>query len=169
MKSKKVQIQVRRARASDVPALVNLWLEFSREHERIVVRKTRSFAAFYSRRDDVAEMADRFFRKDIRSRNWGVYIAEAGGFPAGYALFTIKKTPPVYKIDTIGYIDSLYIRKPFRGAGLSSRFKDIAADWFRKKGLSHMSLNVAPENTHARSIYTDWGFLEHQIEMRMKV
>lgn len=169
MKSNNAQIQVRKARHSDVPALVNLWLEFSREHERMVVRKTKSFAAFYSRRDDVAEMADRFFRRNIRSRNWEVYIAEVGSAPAGYALFTIKKTPPVYKIDKIGYIDSLYIRKPFRGAGLASRFKDIAADWFHKKGLSHVSLNVAPENIHAHSIYTDWGFLEHQIEMRMKL
>jgi GNAT superfamily N-acetyltransferase len=169
MKTKSQSITIRKAMPADVPAFVEMWEEFSREHERMVVQKTKPFREFYVRRDDVSERVERYFRKNIRSRNWGVFIGEADGRPAGYMTVTIQKNPPVYEIDRIGHIDDIYIRKLYRGAGLSSRFKDLAIDWFRRKGLSYMSLRVAPENSHARRIYSNWGFLDFQAEMRMKL
>jgi len=169
MKTKSQSITVRKAALADVPDLVQMWTEFSREHERMVVKKTRPFREFYVRRGDIAERVERYFRKNTRSRNWGFFVAENGGRSVGYMSVTIKKNPPVYEIDRIGYIDDIYIRKQYRGAGLSSRFKDIAIEWFRSEGLKHVSLNVAPENSHARHIYRGWGFLDFQTEMRMKI
>jgi ribosomal protein S18 acetylase RimI-like enzyme len=163
------EVEIRKAQMVDLPALVQMWNEFSREHEQLVARKTKAFASFYKRTEDALDRTERFFRKNIMARNAAVLIAEAGGVAAGYLIVSIKKNPPVYKIDRMGYIDSLFIRKSFRGAGISSRFKEIAVDWFRKKGLAYMSLNVAPQNAHAHSIYRGWGFDEHQIEMRMKI
>lgn len=170
MGRKKLQpIQIRSARLADTEELVAMWNEFAREHRRMVMQKTKPFGTFYTKRGDAAEMVERYFRKNIRSRNSAVYLAETDGTPVGYLLILIRKNPPVFIIDRIGYIDSLYVRKPFRAAGLSSRFKEIAVDWFRGKGLTHMSLNVAPENSHAHAIYKGWGFLDFQIEMRMKI
>ncbi|RJP19178.1 MAG: GNAT family N-acetyltransferase [Candidatus Abyssobacteria bacterium SURF_5] len=169
MKQSTLTTEIRKTRASDVPALVQMWHEFSREHERMVVKKTKAFRSFYARKADVLETVNRFFRKNVRSRNWAVFIAESCGRPAGYLSITIKKNPPVYRIDRIGYIDSIFIRKPYRNSGLSSVFKGAAVEWFRRKGLSHMSINVAPENAHAYSIYKKWGFLDFHTELRAKI
>jgi len=114
-------------------------------------------------------LTEEYFRKCIRARNHLVHIAESADTPAGYLIATIRPNPPIFRVEKVGHIGSLFVRKPYRGAGLSSRFKDIAIEWFKGKGLTHMSLNVASDNTRAHSIYRAWGFLDYQVEMRVKI
>ena len=169
MKAKSQSITVRKATPTDVSAFVEMWQEFVLEHEQIVLRKAKALKSCYVKRNNVLDTIQRYFGKNIRSRSWGMFLAELDGEAAGYLTVTVKKPPPVYNVERIGYIDSIFIRKPFRGTGLSSRFRETAIAWFRDKNLSHMSLNVSPQNSHARSIYQGWGFLEYRLEMRMKI
>ena len=74
-----------------------------------------------------------------------------------------------YKIKKIGYISDLFIIRNYRAKGISSRFKDEAIKWFKKKNIKHISIAVHRENKLAYSIYRKWGFLDYHIELRKKI
>ena len=121
------------------------------------------------RKKDAARIFRKFVQKNIRSKIGIVHIAEINGKPVGYSLAFIKDNVRVYKTEKVGYISDLFIKKESRAKGISSKFKDEAIKWFRKKGINHISIAVHKENRLAYSIYRKWGFLDYHIEMRRKI
>jgi GNAT superfamily N-acetyltransferase len=162
-------MKIRKARLKDVPGIVELWSEFMKEHADIVRRVNPKLRPYTIRRKDAKEEFGSFARKNIRSRNGGVVVAEEDGGLVGYALFFIKKGPSVYTEKVFGYISDLFVKKGFREKRISSLFRDEALKFFRKKGIKHSSLVVSPTNSHARNVYKKWGFHEYHIEMRRRI
>ena len=105
-------------------------------------------------------------RKYIGSKNGVVHLAEMGGKPAGYSLILIKQNPGVPRVSKIGYISDLFVKEEFRGRGISSKLTQEAMEWFRRKGIRYVSLNVLAENRAPQSIYKKWGFFPFVVEMR---
>jgi len=72
-------------------------------------------------------------------------------------------------MDKYGRINTVYIEEKFRSKSISSKLKDEAFKWFKKKYITRVSLNVFPDNEKAISAYKKWGFSTGLIEMRMSV
>lgn len=160
---------IRKARLKDVPEIAELWMEFRKEHNSIVRRGNPRLKPYTIHRKDAKEEFRSFARKNIRSRNGRVVVAEEDGKLVGYALFYIKKSSPVYTNRLFGHISEFFVIKEYRRRKVSSLFRDEAIKFFRKKGLKHMSIDVSPTNSDARKIYKKWGFQEYHIEMRRRI
>ena len=160
---------IRKARLRDVSGITELWWDLIREHQDLIVRRNHVLKPFMQMKKDATRRTEKFFIRNIRSRNGIVHVAEMDGKLVGYAFSNISKNPPVYRIDETGYISDLYVKRGFRGKRISSMFKDEAMKWFRKKGLKMASLRCNFDNKEARRIYEKWGFRNNFMYMTRKV
>ncbi|MBU0898971.1 MAG: GNAT family N-acetyltransferase [Nanoarchaeota archaeon] len=160
--------EIRKARLKDVPEIVKLWEEFGEEHIEITT-KNNAKSEYQEKKTNAKDIWEKWIRKSIRSKNSLVAVAEFERKLIGYVLSNIKKTPPVYKIDTFGYISDLFVKKQYRGSGISSKFKDESFKWFKEKGLKHSMIGVYSDNPHAHFIYKKWGFVDSEISMKKKL
>lgn len=160
---------IRKANLKDVPTIVKLWKEFMKDHDKIVIKENPKLKPHLVKKKDAADIFRKMIQKNIRSKNGVVHIAEVDGKSAAYSLIFIKDNIPVYKLEKIGYMSDMFVRKEFRGLRISSKFKDEAIKWFKKKRINYISLKVYPENKHAHSIYKNWDFFDYQIDMRRKI
>lgn len=160
---------IRDAKIGDIPILLELWKELMREHEKIVIKENPELKAQLILRKDSKEIMRKFFQKNIRSRKAMVFVAEINGKLVGYCMVFIKKNSPVYKLKEFGYISDLFVKESFRGMKISSGFRDKALEWFRKKSVKHMTLDVFVNNKHAHEIYNKWGLFDYTINMRKMI
>lgn len=161
-------MKIREARLRDIPVIMKLWKEFMTYHDDMVKKDPRLKDQLLIRKN-AADNFKGFLKKNIKSKDAMVYIAEVGREPAGYSLIYIKKNIPIYKLDKTGYLSDLFVRKRFRGLGLSSKFNNTAIKWFKKKGIKYLSIHVYSYNDKARFIYKKWGFFDFHVEMRRKI
>ncbi len=162
-------IKVRKAKTSDVPMLVKLWVEFMKDHDGIVIRADPRLKEYKGMKRNAPLIYKKFISKHISSRSASVFIAEVEGDVAGYVLVYVQKEIPIFTLKRYGYISNLYVKPQFRSMKVSSALVSEAMCWFKKKGLRYASLKMYPANRHAHMIYTKWGFFDYHLEMRRKV
>jgi len=159
-------IIIRKANANDVESIIKMWKEFMKIHDAIVMEKNPLLKQHIRLKKDSRESFQKFIKKQIKSTDSLVSIAEIDGKPIGYALSFIKRNIPVFAMDKIGYISDMYIEKEYNGMGIGSKLKNEAVRWFKKKNIKNISLIVFHDNEHARKVYEKWGFFNYSIEMR---
>lgn len=160
---------IREATVKDVPASVRLWEEFVKEHDETMTKNNPKIRPYIVKKKSASRIFEKFARRSIRSKKSVVHVAETNGTPAGYSLIYIKDAIPVFRLEKIGYICDLFVKKEFRNRKISSRLMDEAMRWFKKKGIKQISLAVYKDNEFAHSIYKKWGFIDNQVEMRRKM
>jgi ribosomal protein S18 acetylase RimI-like enzyme len=130
------------------PADGALLLEMVREfyaHERLRFRPGRTDAAL------AAILADERFGR--------VWIARSGGAAAGYLVMTLGFSLEFGGRDA--FVDELWIREPFRGAGLGRLAVATAEEACRELGVHALHLEVDHVNTGAQRLYRALGFEDH--------
>ena len=60
------------------------------------------------------------------------------------------------------WLNQLAVDPTFRGQGLASRLWIQGRRWARSTGASHVGLDTAVPATHQISLYSGWGFQEHE-------
>lgn len=85
-----------------------------------------------------------------------VWIVEADGAPAGYLFLTIGFS--MYYGGKDGFIDELFLKEEFRGAGGGAAIMAFADAQAKELGLAYLHLEVTNTNTRARQIYERRGF-----------
>ncbi|MFH1294941.1 MAG: GNAT family N-acetyltransferase [Candidatus Aenigmatarchaeota archaeon] len=161
-------IEIREATPEDIELIIELWNEFQ-DYQKDLLKKDPTLKSYLEKKKDAKQIFRNYITGRVESPEAKVMIAYADGKPAGYCLYMIEKTIPIFKMEKIGYISDLFVRPSFRGQGISSMFRDKAYEWFRKIGLTHVSIKLYPGNIHAHSIYAKWGFRDYHIEMRRKL
>lgn len=162
-------MMIREATVKDVPAIVMLWEEFMKEHDKTVIKNNPKIRPYLIKKRSASIIFEKFARKSILSKNSAVHVAEVNGTPVGYSLIRVKGTIPVFRLEKIGYICDLFVEKEFRNRKISSGLMNEAMRWFKKMGIKHVSLAVYKDNEFAHSIYKKWDFIDNQIEMRRKI
>ncbi len=161
-------MELRQATLEDVEIIVKMWVEFMEYHKNIIEKEPRLAASLEKIPDATRPFAE-WTKKNILGENSKINIAEVNGEPAGYSLISIDDNVPIFKINKIGHIRDLFVRKQFRGRGISSKFRDLAYEWFKENGITQVKLNVYPQNDHAHNIYKKWGFFGFHLEMRTEL
>ena len=162
-------IKVRRAKIEDADKIVEMWKEFMKKHDNLVANSNKELKTHIMKKSDGYIAFSSYVKKNLRSRNAFIQVAEKDGEMVGYDICLINNNIPVFKIEKIGLFSDLYIRKKYRRKGISSKFKDNAISWFKEKGIRHLSIGVNAENKYAHSIYKKWGFIDYQMDMRKKI
>lgn len=161
-------VSIKKATPKDSKDIVTLFIEFMKEHEKLVINNNPYFRLHVAKTKNYVQDFRKFILKNIKSKNSIVMYAEENGKPAGYCLAYIKKNIPIYKINKLGYLSDIFVRKNFRKLGISSKMKDESFKWFVKKGVKYVSIIVYKGNK-ARVVYKHWGFKDYLIEMRMNI
>ncbi len=164
---------VRNARLEDVFSIVELWKEFMTEHDELVFKENPQIVPYLRKylrkKENAASLFKAFILENIRSDDALVLMVEVEGEPVGFSLALIQNTIPIFVVEKIGAISDLFIKKQFRGRGLSSQLKNETVKWLKKKDITHATITVYADNKHAREIYKEWGFMDFQVVMRRAI
>lgn len=88
-----------------------------------------------------------------------VILAFSGVEPAGYVAVTFGYSFEFHGRDAL--VDELYLREPFRGAGLGSMLLRHAEDACRAEGIAAVHLEVDRSNDRAQRTYRRAGYADH--------
>jgi ribosomal protein S18 acetylase RimI-like enzyme len=162
-------IVIRKARLKDIDTLISLENElYDNQVEYLRESKSQNLDDFFLKNNSNTFLKQ-FILKTIRSKNGLVLIAEYDKKIAGYLIIFIKKTIPIFKLEKLAEITDLYIKEEFRGRGISNKLRDEVIKWCKMKNISSITLDMLPNNIHAKMIYEKWGFKDFLVEMRMKI
>jgi ribosomal protein S18 acetylase RimI-like enzyme len=97
--------------------------------------------------------------KSIRERksSFKIYFRELGLFRAIKAYF-FSSVKPFKMTDETIYLDTVAVKKEFRGKGVARKMLSLAEDKAKKMGKKVLTLWVAEENVPAYNLYKSFGF-----------
>ena len=126
-----------------------LWEELNAFHVGI----GKAFSGDLSRRNFDTRKVE-FSKKAAKMH---VLIASVGN-DVGYCVSTINN-------DSVGEIDSLYVKKEHRSKGLGRRMVEAALHWLNENNVQKKVVVVLEGNTEALEFYQSLGFLPRNIEL----
>jgi ribosomal protein S18 acetylase RimI-like enzyme len=149
---------VRVATDADLPALGRLGALLVGQH-----------TAFDRRRFIAPEHPERlyedFLRREMRSDNAVVLVAERGGMIVGYAFAAIEPASMKELRATAGFIHDLLVEEAARGASIGTSLVNAAIAWLRQHGADRVMLGTAEQNVGAQRLFTRLGFRRTMVEM----
>jgi GNAT superfamily N-acetyltransferase len=163
-----LRMEIRKATLKDVKQLVVLWKGLMNHHIR-QCRKGSAEHELHSLSKNAEGLWKKWLKKNIRSRNSLVLVAEKDGKLIAYSLNFIKENVKVYKVKRFGHMSDLYVEKGYRGKGIGSGFRKQTLAWFRKKGMRFISIASHACNPSSRKIYHKWGFFDYSFMLHQKL
>ncbi len=97
-----------------------------------------------------------------------VLVAVADDQVVGSIYGQIRPRKPFFQTTHLGYIGFMYVRKVFRGQGVSQSLIKHINQWFDQQNITEIILTVYAQNPRAIRAYEKVGFEPHLIEMRLK-
>ena len=101
------------------------------------------------------------FAELLRDPGCAVFLAQAGGMPAGFAQCQLRRdyvegtsTSPV------GYLEGIYVCPEYRGAGLARALLSRCEAWAREQGCSEFASDCELTNTASLAFHQALGFAE---------
>ena len=79
----------------------------------------------------------------------------------------IRPRKDFFQTSQLGYIGFMYVRKSHRGQGVSEQLITAITQWFKRQGITEITLHVYAKNPRAIRAYEKVGFESHLIEMRL--
>ena len=131
---------VRRARAADVPAMVDLFASVAAEGRWIGAEEVD--------RDERRET----LRSMLTGADEALFVAEAGGGPVGQLGISLRR----YGVAELGML----VATGWRRRGVGTALLGYGVDWARQAGAHKVALQVWPHNEAALALYRRFGFVE---------
>ena len=126
---------IRKAKLKDLNIIVKLFDEFMKEHDRIILKVDPKIKPHLSRNKGAKLDFKNFMRKNIKSKNALVLIAEVDKNVAGYCLAKIVDNISIFTIEKLGHINDIYVKKQYQGLKISSKFKNTIMQWLKKRKI----------------------------------
>ncbi len=95
-----------------------------------------------------------------------IIIAEHNDAVVGFSAGVIRILPPYYGSVVIGFWDSMYILKEYRGRGLGDQMTRLLLEWWANKGAVLVEGERLCVNENAKGNYERLGFHEEVIKYR---
>jgi ribosomal protein S18 acetylase RimI-like enzyme len=143
-------LNIRRAEAGDVPAIVGLWDEFMDFHSARDSRLRRA--------PDAEQAFAAFLEGRLRDPRAAVWVAELERTQVGYSLAVLSEAPPVFLDRWRGEICDLAVTARFRRQGIGEALLAATIDWFRERGVTRVELRVSASNEVASAFWEKQGF-----------
>jgi phosphinothricin acetyltransferase len=94
--------------------------------------------------------------KGLEKHPGSIRIAELDGKIAGFIIFRPKKL----SLEESGSIESIFVHKDYRKRGIAKLLLETAEEWFRKKGIRHISATVTNTNLPSMELFSKSGYRE---------
>lgn len=150
-------ISIRRAVATDVPALERLWVEFIDHHaegDRYFQRSPGAARIHAARLTEELDRDDRL-----------ILLAEHQGEPIGFAIAEIRGGSELFLVGPYGFVRDLGITRSARQRGVGQRLYAEVLDWFAEHGVRRAELDVTEKNEGARRFWERNGYRPLYIRM----
>lgn len=148
-------VRVRVADEGDIPAVVELWGELARLHERL----DGAFALSRGWRRAYQEYLHHLLgREDVL-----VVVAEYGDQLVGLAVGRIMLLPAFFRQRRRGYIQDVYTREGWRGRGVGTAMLSRIEAWLRRQGVRRAELTVAAGNPQAEAFWDRAGYRAYMV------
>ncbi|MEM2911794.1 MAG: GNAT family N-acetyltransferase [Candidatus Bathyarchaeia archaeon] len=105
--------------------------------------------------------------KNIRGENTIIFVAEIGGKIVGYSLGWVSQ-PWAYK-GKRGYICDCFVEKSYRKRGIGKALIEAMINWFFKKGVECVEVDVYSANIPSLRLFKKLGFEEVFKRLRLTV
>lgn len=105
-------------------------------------------------------------KKYIDAKDTEVLVAEVDNQIIGSIYGQIRPRKEFFSTSFLGYIGFMYVRKAYRGKGVSQLLIERIRAWFNDQGISEVILHVYAKNPRAIKAYEKSGFESHLVEMR---
>ena len=114
----------------------------------------------YYKEVDTSESYDEIeFRDDVRKAlqdpSQMIFVARVGSLIAGF----IWLEEMALGSDTIGYISNIHVAKKYRQLGIAANLLNRAEEYFKKRRIKSIQLEVVQNNTPAIRLYLKTGFV----------
>lgn len=154
-------MKIRPSKINEAPLIAELAMKLMSEHAH--------YDAIFKAKPSAKSLYEAYFRRLPRSGNHRLLVAEDDGRIVGYALGEIKKRPPIYTIEKMGFISDMYLLPEYRKKGFAKSFISELMIWFKKKGVEYADLFVSSKNDVAISVWKKMGFKEFMREKYRKI
>ena len=143
------QSTIRRAVATDVPAITELWKELMDFH----VGREKYFARAQGGEAHFAE----FLRGCVSRPEAGVFVADARGVLVGYCLAVEVERPPVFALTHIVEVLDLAVTETWRRSGVGEQLVRRALAWAASRSAAGVEVKVATSNDQATAFWQRMG------------
>ncbi|VAW47608.1 hypothetical protein MNBD_GAMMA02-1206 [hydrothermal vent metagenome] len=106
-------------------------------------------------------------RDYIDDKETEVLVAQINDQIVGSVYGQIKPRKDFFQTTHLGYIGFMYVKKSYRGQGVSQALIEAITAWFHQQGINEIILHVYSKNPRAIRAYEKVGFESHLIEMRL--
>ncbi len=154
-------IRYREATEHDIPKIIELWKEFMDFH------KTRD--PFFSRSKEGPENFGKFILENLRKDDAIVYVAETNGEVVAHILATIQSYPAAFEIKRYGLVNDLAVAAVYRRSGIGKQLFNMVKDWFCKKGMKRVEIEVAVANEVSTSFWNKMHFKAYKEKWYLEI
>jgi ribosomal protein S18 acetylase RimI-like enzyme len=104
---------------------------------------------------------EKHLREDILgNRDWGIFVADAGGSLAGQIMGTLRDRVPVFEPARYGYVTDVIVDPAARRSGIGRALFAALKEWFRERGASYLKLQVAHHNPASQGFWRAMGCID---------
>jgi ribosomal protein S18 acetylase RimI-like enzyme len=157
---REIEVESRRARERDIPAIVTLWQDLQ-ESNTASDKRLRTNASASGWYED-------FLRQQLEQDNSAVFVAEWDSAVVGYTFGQIMRRPTLAEGDC-GYVADLCVADAHRGRGIGRRLYFELRSWFTRHGIQHIEVHVVDGNPASQAFWRKMGFGEFLRTLRCDV
>lgn len=155
-------ITIRKFKKQDIERVVQLQKEFTISHLKFD-------PLLYEPKDDFSEIWQEYAIKCIGNENKHFIVAEKEGIIVGYAIATVSKRAPVYKLSRIGTLDAVTVDSNYRKMGIATKLLESCLRWFKDNKLLYVEAFVDSRNMESLKLNEKFGIEEYQKRMLLKL
>jgi len=143
-------VRIRRAQPADLDQLSTLWKELADFHAVLDPKFALASNAKERWRENMAPL--------LEDDNWGIFVAEDNSRLVGFISGVVRSTPDVFLERQHGHITDAFVTERLRRRGIGEQLYRALAEWFHKRGITVIELNVAVANSIAQAFWRKMGF-----------
>ncbi len=145
-----MEIQLRKANESDLPRLVDLWMEMMGQHHEFEPRMELTALAPSAYRS--------YLLLHLRSPKSLVALIEDGEKVQGFCCAYVCNNLPMFKPSEFGYLSDIYVAPDLQRQGVGTQLLDYVSDWLKGVGITCLQLQVYRKNEKGRRFWEKKGF-----------
>jgi GNAT superfamily N-acetyltransferase len=150
-------IEIRRAEERDIPELGRLVQGIAAYHEALDERIRYDWKQV---RDSAG-----WLKLVLGREHHAIWVADfGGGHLVGYLWVHLRRYRDPRIPAVWGYISHAFLEESWRGKSLMKPMLEQAWQWFRQKGITHVSLGVVHRNWIGSSAWYRFGFQDYSHE-----
>lgn len=157
-----MRLKIEEAKRRDLSSILKLQMDLSDYHKEIDFKYYKSGK---EKKNHLKKRLLKFFAK--QRKNQKILVAKTDNKIIGFLNVGIHKSFSYCREKRIGEIYQTYIDKKFRRKGIGKLLFREIFNWFKKRKIKFVEVQVDARNYIAISAYKKYGFFEFQKRMRL--